>query len=116
MSAALNTRPDTSLLNQSFGSIPADISLGSLGSGISTPGRPSNPRIPSTSTATSSAPLSTPSPPTTSAATPYSRKKTDEGNNSTTTPVRRYGISSHRGDEEDGENGQGDLLNTPGEG
>lgn len=93
MSAALNTHPDTSL-NHSVRSIPADISLGSLGSGISTPARSNNLRIPSTSTAPSSVLPPTPSPPT----------------------VRRYGTSGNRGgEEEDADDGQGDLLNTPGE-
>ena len=102
MSAALNSRPDASL-NQSSGTIP-DLSLGSLNSGISTPARPGL-RAPSASsgtTAPSSAPLSTPSPPTTSA---FSKRKSDES-----TPAgRRYGLSGHEEDED------GDLLNTPGE-
>ena len=102
MSAALNSRPDAST---STGTIP-DLSLGSLNSGISTtPGRPGL-RVPSSTssgtTAPSSAPLSTPSPPAPSA---FSKRKVEEG----TPAARRYGLSGH---EEDGD-GDGDLLNTP---
>src|ERR1700691_2799800 len=91
MSAALNSRPDTSLHNSS-GSIP-DLSL-SIGSGISTPAKHTL-RVPSASsgtTAPSSVPLCTPSPPP---ANPYIRRKGDIGS-----------LPNH---EEDG-----DLLNTPG--
>ncbi|KAF7974233.1 hypothetical protein HWV62_13114 [Athelia sp. TMB] len=90
MSAALNARPDSNY-NQSLGTIP-DISLGSLGS---TPLRTANLRVPSGSsgtTAPSSAPLNTPSPP----ASTFNRRKSE------------LGISAFTEDD-------GDLLNTPGE-
>ncbi|TCD62514.1 hypothetical protein EIP91_006788 [Steccherinum ochraceum] len=96
MSAALNARGDASI--QSIGSHP-DLSLGSFVSGISTPVRGS--RVPSASTATSSAPLSTPSPPTAAAAF---RKRLEEG-----TPVARR-FSSHGIDDDEGI----DVLDTPG--
>ena len=97
MSAALNARGDTSI--QSSGT-HLDLSLGSFVSGISTPAR--NSRVPSASTATSSAPLSTPSPPTAAAAF---RKRLEEG----TPAAKRF--SSHGLDE--GDEGL-DVLDTPG--
>jgi hypothetical protein len=91
MSAALNSLPDSSV-NHS-GSIP-ELSL-SIGSSLSTPAKYNNLRVPSASSATtapSSVPLSTPSPP---AVPLYTRRKGDNA------------LSNH---EE-----EGDLLNTPGE-
>ncbi|KAH7883401.1 hypothetical protein F5I97DRAFT_1930960 [Phlebopus sp. FC_14] len=102
MSAALNVRADSS--GQSAGTLP-DLSLGSF---ISTPGR--NLRAPSAlsqTTAPSSAPLSTPSPPEDGSVN--LRKKLDEPGSA----LRWFG-SSHR----DGENEQGDggdFLGTPGQ-
>ncbi|CAL1703091.1 unnamed protein product [Somion occarium] len=96
MSAALNTRADTS--NQSAFTQP-DLSLGSFASGFSTPARPG--RVPSSSTATSSAPLSTPSPPN---AALFTRKRLEEP----TSALRRFG-SLDEGDE-----GDVDALDTPG--
>ncbi|KAH9919434.1 hypothetical protein B0H21DRAFT_781715 [Amylocystis lapponica] len=106
MSAALNTR-DTSV--QSIGTHP-DLSLNSFGSGFSTPGR--NLRIPSTSsqtTATSSAPLSTPSPPN-ALASFAARRKHEEA------PSKRLGLSGLglSGHEEEDEDGDADVLDTPG--
>ncbi|KAA1475865.1 hypothetical protein DENSPDRAFT_842743 [Dentipellis sp. KUC8613] len=96
MSAALNMRPDTSV--QSLGTHP-DLSLGSLASGFSTPAK--SMRIPSNAAQSSSAVLSTPSPP----GGPSSLRQRGEG----ATPVaRRLGLSSHE-EEEDLEN---DVLNT----
>lgn len=95
MSAAMN-RADTSI--QSTGTHP-DLSLGSLVSGFSTPAR--NLRVPSTSTATSSALISTPSPPT---AAQFTRRRLDDP-----TPRRRgTGL-------EDIDDGDGDILDTPGQ-
>ncbi|KAH7911120.1 hypothetical protein BJ138DRAFT_29977 [Hygrophoropsis aurantiaca] len=102
MSAALNSRPDTSI--QSIGTQP-DLSLGSFASGFSTPAK--NLRVPSASsqtTAPSSAPLSTPSPPEHGSA--YLRKRLDEPSS-----LRRLGLSSH---DEEHENAEGDFLDTPG--
>ena len=97
MSSALNMRADSSM--QSVGT-HLDLSLGSLASGFSTPAK--SLRIPSTSsgtTAPSTAPLTTPSPPT------YFRRPTSE-----VTPVaRRLGLSGH---DEDGEDPEVDILNT----
>lgn len=80
-----------------------DLSLGSFASGFSTPARPL--RKPSGSTATSSAPLSTPSPPT---AAQFRRRRLEED-----TPVtlsrRRSGLDDL--DDADG----GDVLDTPGQ-
>ncbi|KAH8100388.1 microtubule associated-domain-containing protein [Cristinia sonorae] len=95
MSAALNARGDTSI--QSAGTHP-DLSLGSFVSGFSTPAR----RAPSASTATSSAPLSTPSPPTAAAAF---RKRLEEG-----TPLAKRFSSQALDDADDGI----DVLDTPG--
>ncbi|KII89526.1 hypothetical protein PLICRDRAFT_160873 [Plicaturopsis crispa FD-325 SS-3] len=95
MSAALNTHADTS--NQS-GMMHPDVSLGSLASGFSTPAK--NLRIPSASTAPSSAPLSTPSPPNPS----FARRKTDE--------TRRIALTHNDGD---GDEMEGDFLDTPGQ-
>lgn len=104
MSAALNARADSS--SQSAMTLP-DLSLGSLVSGISTPGR--NHRVPSVSsqtTALSSAPLSTPSPPE---HVPVSiRKRVDEPGSA----LRRLAISGHEDGDETGEGG--DFLDTPG--
>ncbi|THH29016.1 hypothetical protein EUX98_g5172 [Antrodiella citrinella] len=97
MSTALNARGDISM--QSAGTHP-DLSLASFMSGLSTPAR--NSRVPSASTATSSAPLSTPSPPNAAAAL---RRRLEEG-----TPVARR-FSSFGIDE--GEDGM-DVLDTPG--
>ena len=93
MSAALNARADLS--NQS-GFSPPDLSLGSFASGFSTPARTG--RIPSSSTATSSAPLSTPSPPN---AALFTRKRLEDS------AMKRFG-SLDEGEEE-GE----DALDTP---
>ncbi|KIJ63400.1 hypothetical protein HYDPIDRAFT_92649 [Hydnomerulius pinastri MD-312] len=104
MSAALNARGDSS--NQSMGTLP-DLSLGSLVSGISTPGR--NLRVPSVSsqtTAPSSAPLSTPSPP--DHGTTNLRKRLDEPGSA----LRRLGLSGH--DEELDNGDGGGFLDTPG--
>ncbi|CCM00141.1 uncharacterized protein FIBRA_02168 [Fibroporia radiculosa] len=103
MSAALNIRPDTS--SQSAGTHP-DFSLNSFVSGISLPSR--NPRIPSSSsqtTATSTAPLSTPSPP--NGLPSFSRRRGEEA----TPNAKRFGLSGH---EEEGEDADGDVLDTPG--
>lgn len=81
---------------QSVGT-PPDLSLGSLVSGFSTPAR--NFRKPSSSTATSSALLSTPSPPN---AAQFNRRRFEDA-----TPKRR-------GTFEDIEDGDGDVLDTPG--
>ncbi|KAI0074706.1 hypothetical protein K474DRAFT_1601108 [Panus rudis PR-1116 ss-1] len=94
MSAALNTRADTSV--QSVATHP-DLSLGSFASGFSTPARAG--RIASTSTATSSAPISTPSPPN---AALFTRKRLEEP----TSALKRFG-SLDEGDED------GDALDTP---
>ena len=102
MSAALNGRADTSV--QSAGTVP-DLSLSSLTSAFSTPGRAL--RVPSASshtTATSSAPISTPSPPNVPS---LSRKRGDEA----TPAAKRLGLSSH---DEEGEDVEGDVLDTPG--
>ncbi|KAH9930889.1 uncharacterized protein B0H18DRAFT_1083652 [Fomitopsis serialis] len=102
MSAALNARADTSA--QSAGTVP-DLSLSSFASGFSTPGRKF--RVPSASshtTATSSAPISTPSPPNVPS---LSRRRGDEA----TPAAKRLGLSSH---DEDGEDAEGDVLDTPG--
>lgn len=105
MSAALNSRADSS--SQSAMTLP-DLSLGSLVSGISTPGR--NHRVPSVSsqtTALSSAPISTPSPPDHHA--PVSlRKRTDEPGSA----LKRLVMSGHDDGDDAGEGG--DFLDTPG--
>ncbi|KAH0825713.1 hypothetical protein J3R83DRAFT_9991 [Lanmaoa asiatica] len=104
MSAALSARADSS--SQSGMTLP-DLSLGSLVSGISTPGR--NHRVPSVSsqtTALSSAPLSTPSPPE---QVPVSvRKRVDEPGSA----LRRLAVSGHEEGDDVGEGG--DFLDTPG--
>ncbi|KAH9842418.1 uncharacterized protein C8Q71DRAFT_719987 [Rhodofomes roseus] len=102
MSAALNARADTSA--QSAGTVP-DLSLSSLTSAFSTPGRAL--RVPSASshtTATSSAPISTPSPPNVPS---LSRRRGDEA----TPALKRLGLSSY---EEEGEEAEADVLDTPG--
>ncbi|KAJ7583262.1 hypothetical protein C8J56DRAFT_953479 [Mycena floridula] len=94
MSGALNAFGDTSM--QSPGLSNPDISLGSLASGFSTPARPSL-RVPSASsetTAPSSAPISTPSPPT------FSRR-----NGSISISRQLSGLQDEEQD--------GDLLDTP---
>lgn len=88
-------RADTSMM--SSGS-HLDLSLGSLASGFSTPAR--NLRLPSSSTATSSALLSTPSPPN---AAQFTRRRLDDP-----TPKRRTTL-------EDGDDVDGDVLDTPGQ-
>lgn len=102
MSVALSTQPDRENSTFSNGTHP-DLSLGSLTSGFSTPAR--NIRAPSSSshtTAQSSAPIATPSPPAT-----FTRRKTEDG----AALARRLGNLSHY-DEEIQE--EGDLLDTPG--
>ena len=75
MSAALNLRPDSS--THSATTLP-DLSFSSLVSGISTPGRALRaPSAASQTTAPSSAPLSTPSPPVGHHATSGLRKRLD---------------------------------------
>ncbi|EKM56179.1 uncharacterized protein PHACADRAFT_122431 [Phanerochaete carnosa HHB-10118-sp] len=91
MSAAMN-RADTSL--QSIGSQP-DLSLGSLASGFLTPAR----RAVSGSTAASSAPIATPSPPN---AAQFTRRRLEEP-----TP-RRRGLDDSIDEADD------DVLDTPG--
>lgn len=106
MSAALFAQPDRENSTMSNGTHP-DISLGSLASGFSTPAR--NIRVPSSSshtTAQSSAPIATPSPPAISTA--FTRRKTEDA----TALARRLGTLSHL-DEETQEEGD-DLLDTPG--
>ena len=101
MSAALTTHPDLS-----NGSHP-ELSLGSFASFSATPGR-GGPRMPSTSsrsTAQSSAPITTPSPPSIS----YSRRKDD----ATTSLSSRLNMLSHQ-DEDREEGTDGDVLDTPG--
>ncbi|KAI0761493.1 hypothetical protein BD413DRAFT_485884 [Trametes elegans] len=102
MSAALNARGDTS--TQSSGTVP-DISLGSLNTTFSTPAR--SLRIPSTSTGTtavSSGPLSTPSPP--AGLSTFARKRAEEA-----TPVaKRLG---HEDEGETREEHESDVLDTP---
>jgi hypothetical protein len=100
MSAALNARGDSS--SHSAMTLP-DLSLGSL---VSTPGR--NFRIPSVSsqtTALSSAPVSTPSPPEHGSLN--LRKRLDEPGSA----LRRLGLSSHESENENGDGG--DFLDTP---
>ncbi|PPQ92088.1 hypothetical protein CVT25_008269 [Psilocybe cyanescens] len=102
MSAALTAHPDLS-------SSQHELSLGSFASFSSTPGRPAL-RVPSTSsrtTAQSSAPLSTPSPPSTS---PYNSRR--KGDDAATSLSSRLNMLSHPDD--DGEDGDGDVLDTPG--
>ena len=89
MSAALNAQADTSA--QSSGTVP-DISLGSFTSTFSTPARKL--RIPSTSTATTAV-----SPPSSY----FSKRRGEEA-----TPV-----SKRLGHVEDGEEEEGDVLDTP---
>ncbi|KAI0684015.1 hypothetical protein BC835DRAFT_1294342 [Cytidiella melzeri] len=82
---------------QSVGTHP-DLSLGSLASGFSTPAR--NLRKPSSSTATSSALISTPSPPNPAQ---FSRRRLEDP-----TPKRRGSGF------DDPDEGDGDVLDTPG--
>lgn len=93
MSTAMS-RADTSI--QSLGSQP-DLSLGSFASGFSTPAR--NHRVASGSTAASSAPLATPSPPT---AAQFARRRFEDP-----TPKRRG--------PDDTDDTDGDVLDTPGQ-
>jgi len=102
MSAALNGRADAS--NQSSG-ILQDLSLGSLGSFTS----PARFRVPSASSGTSapsSAPISTPSPPSGF----ITRRKTDEFLPGTTPTSKRLAFSKPESLDEDDEP---DLLETP---
>ncbi|KAI0260781.1 hypothetical protein BC834DRAFT_831290 [Gloeopeniophorella convolvens] len=95
MSAALNQHADTSL--QSLGT--PDLSLGSLISGISTPAKSlRNPSASSQTTAPSSAPISTPSPPRA-----LGRRNRDEA-----TPVALRHRLSHREEEDEPDS---DALN-----
>jgi hypothetical protein len=99
MSAALVIHPDVSNGTQ-------DISLGSLGSFSTTPARPGL-RVPSASsrtTAQSSAPISTPSPPTTSA---IPRRKVDDHPTSLSS---RLSILNH---DDEADDGIGDVLDSP---
>ncbi|KAL0947804.1 hypothetical protein HGRIS_013877 [Hohenbuehelia grisea] len=89
MSEALNTRPDMSMGSQ------LDLSLGSLPSSFSTPGRPL--RVASDSTAPSSAPILTPSPPSLLS----SRRKPSE--------TRRTTLSHF----EHADDGEADFMDTP---
>ncbi|KAJ3509684.1 hypothetical protein NLJ89_g5089 [Agrocybe chaxingu] len=102
MSAALTTHPDLS------NGTHHEFSLGSLASFSTTPGRPAL-RVPSTSsrtTAQSSAPISTPSPPIITA---FSRRK---GDDAATSLSSRLNMLNHH-DEERYEV-EGDVLDTPG--
>ncbi|RDB26693.1 Anucleate primary sterigmata protein B [Hypsizygus marmoreus] len=103
MSAALATQQDSSTLSN--GTHP-DISLGSLVSGFSTPAR--SLRIPSSSshtTAPSSAPISTPSPP---AGPVFSHRKGES------TSISRRLNTLNQFDDDGQEIEGGDLLDTPG--
>jgi hypothetical protein len=96
-------RADDSLLSMVS---PPNLSLGSLAniSGVSTPVR--GLRIPSSSTAPSSAPVATPSPPRVSS---YIRKKLEEG----ATPVaRKLGVSGTDNLPDDDGETDGDILNS----
>ncbi|KDQ59921.1 hypothetical protein JAAARDRAFT_127047 [Jaapia argillacea MUCL 33604] len=125
MSAALNTRADSSY--QSTNNTHPDLSLPSFHSNLSTPARRDHKRdkshsrdptirIPSTTSATtapSSAPVSTPSPPTHGQSS-FSRKPGgDDGGGGIGGQVfsRRHGSSALR-DTEEGEEGGG-VLDTP---
>ncbi|KDR79017.1 hypothetical protein GALMADRAFT_64374 [Galerina marginata CBS 339.88] len=104
MSAALTAHPDISNGSQH------EFSLGSLASFSTTPGRPGL-RVPSTSsrtTAQSSAPISTPSPPSVSA---FSRRK---GDDAATSLSSRLNMLGHQDEEEEGIGVDGDVLDTPG--
>ncbi|KAI0321295.1 hypothetical protein OF83DRAFT_1051431 [Amylostereum chailletii] len=106
MSAALNQRGDISVQSAVTG---PDFSLGSLASGFSTPAK--SLRIPSGSTAPSSQPVATPSPPQNGSS--FLRRKLDEG----TTPVaRRHGrLANHDDDDDDDDDADEpdpDVLNT----
>ncbi|XP_006460231.1 hypothetical protein AGABI2DRAFT_203107 [Agaricus bisporus var. bisporus H97] len=101
MSAALAAHPDTST---GTNSTHPEISLGSIPSGFSTPGRHLRiPSVSSRSTAPSSEVLATPSTPTSSSV--FSRRKTEGGFGSSS----RITLSRDDADE----NGGGDLLDTP---
>ena len=111
MSAALTTHQDRSGTSTN---IPADLSLASFASLALTPGRPGL-RVPSTSSRTttqSSAPLTTPSPPTNNTnglSSTFSRRKgTDLG--STSLSTRLTAMMSHQDDDLEEE---GDVLGTP---
>ena len=95
MSAALNQQADSSF--QSLGT--PDLSLGSLISAVSTPAKPLRvSSVSSHTTATSSAPISTPSPPHAAI-----RRKGDEK-----TPV---GLRRHISDREEDDDPESDALN-----
>jgi hypothetical protein len=105
MSAALTTHPDRSGTSNNT---PADLSLTSFANFALTPARQGL-RIPSTSsrtTAQSSAPITTPSPPSTT----FSRRK---GGDVGSTPLsaRLMTMMSHQDDDPEEE---GDVLGTPG--
>ena len=102
MSISLANKGDTS--NQSALTHP-DLSLGSFVSTFSTPAR--NTRIPSSSTATSSAALATPSPPN---AALFTKKRLDEQGSYST----RFGLGDTSDDHE--AVAGGDVLDTPGAG
>ena len=99
MSAAMNRAADTSL--QSNGT-QMELSLGSFASGFSTPARKA--RLPSSSTAASSAPLITPSPP---APAQFRRRRFEEP-----TPLANS-KRKNSGEEHDDTDGA-DVLDTPG--
>ncbi|KAF9239071.1 microtubule associated-domain-containing protein, partial [Melanogaster broomeanus] len=105
MSTALNTRADSS--SQSAMTLP-DLSLGSLVSGISTPGRALRvPSISSQTTAPSSAPISTPSPPDHGSVNP--RKRLEEPGSG----LRRFGLSNRNEETEAGDGDGDNFLDTP---
>lgn len=96
----MNRAADTSM--QSNGTQLVDLSLGSFASSLSaTPAR--NARQPSGSTATSSDPIATPSPP---AAAQFTRRRLDEG-----TPISA--IRRKNGLLDPDESGSTDVLETP---
>ncbi|KAG6331744.1 hypothetical protein ID866_7347 [Astraeus odoratus] len=108
MSTAFHLRADSS--SHSATTLP-DISLGSLVSGISTPGRALRaPSVASQTTAPSSAPLSTPSPPVADHATPGLRKRL--GMVALSGRDDDDGIDEGGG-EVDGGGGGGGFLDTP---
>lgn len=108
MSAALASHGDIS--SGSNGTHP-EISLGSLASGFSTPGRHLRiPSISSRSTAPSSLPLATPSPPTSTSV--FSRRKSEGFALSSSSRFNTLSRDDHTGDDVDDAAG-GDLLDTP---
>lgn len=116
MAAALSSHPDLSLSPQhehdsnSNSLTNPDFTLGSLTSGLSTPNRPGL-RVPSASsrtTATSSIPVQTPSPPAGSNyVSSYSNRKHGSNN---TFHLDEDGLDDYGANE----TGNGDLLGTPG--